>query len=98
MLRTYFNFMGEDFIAQIEYRVSYFGCRGRISGPPERCFPDEPAEFEIDNIELWPDLGVKPQTPGFLATGALFDSLCEFFFDRVETHIFDNGPDTDWID
>ena len=37
--------------ADIEVHFTYYPARpGRISGPPEDCYPDEPSEFEIEQI------------------------------------------------
>ena len=88
-METYLDIMGEDFIARIEYEITHRATRGRFSGPPELCYPDEPAEFIITDIELWLDRGRSPIGPGFLATGAFFYVLAEFLYDRVEEYIWE---------
>lgn len=46
------NFMGCDFIADIDYRVTSYGCDAQTYGPPENCYPAEPLEWEINSIVL----------------------------------------------
>ena len=37
--------------ADIDVHFTYYPARpGRISGPPEDCYPDEPSELEIEQI------------------------------------------------
>ena len=36
----------------VEYRITYRGSPGRLSGPPEDCYGAEPPEFEITSIRV----------------------------------------------
>lgn len=99
-LTTYFNFMGFDFIAEIEYTVTYWGCPAKTYGPPENCYPAEAPEYDIESI------GIALDEPGIdsswhEATGALFDSLADHFAPAIETAIAEYEPEPtegDWWD
>ena len=36
----------------VEYRITYRGSPGRLSGPPEDCYGAEPPEFEITTVRV----------------------------------------------
>jgi hypothetical protein len=90
-MRIGFNFMGEDFIADIEYYVNHGPIRGRYYGPPEDCYPSEPAEWDIESICLYPY--DHPTHPGFEATGELLRYLANHFSDAIEEHIWETMND-----
>lgn len=80
------TFMGFDFIADVDYRVTSYGCPAQTYGPPESCYPEEGPEWEIESIVLSRDIPLNAEqhrlvkighrfTPEFEATGALFDCL-----------------------
>ena len=98
-----------------ELRVSYSatpGDPGRTSGPPERCYPPEPPEFEIEKIELqWSipdDLGpdAKAQRPIWLdITDLLVEVGGDTFVELVEEEVLnaladedDGGPPSQYPD
>ncbi len=95
-LVTYLNFMGEDFIAKIEFEVT---------SPPRAAIidhvyggePPEGPEWDVDSIHLMQDFPGHSGAP-FEATGALFNHLCEFFSDDIAQYIYDNYDPTGWID
>ncbi|HQR20761.1 MAG TPA: hypothetical protein PKV98_07835 [Burkholderiaceae bacterium] len=88
-----------------ELRVSYSaspGDPGRTSGPPERCYPPEPPEFEIEKIELqWSipdDLGpdARAQRPIWLdVTDLLLEIGGDDFVGAVEDELLDRLADDD---
>lgn len=99
------NFMGFDFVADIDYRVTSYGCDAQISGPPENCYPAEPPEWETNSILLQRDIPLTAEqhrldklghrfTPQFEATGALFDCLAnlEAINDAICQEIDADGP------
>lgn len=101
------NFMGEDFVADVDYDVTSYGTpahMGSLSYPGD---PGDPPEFEILSITLRRDLPgrtnesmrfVYPRAPEFEATGALFDCLCENekITDAIcEAIVTDGPPDFD---
>lgn len=52
----------------------YPGTSGRFSGPPERCYPDEPGEFEVAQVFWQPSKGPEQEIP--------FDLLGELYLDQ----------------
>ncbi len=99
------TFMGFDFIADVDYKVTSYGCDAQTYGPPENCYPAEPPEWEINSIVLYrEELLTKEQhrlfdrghrfTPGFEATGALFDVLANLdaINDAICEEICMDGP------
>lgn len=100
------TFMGEDFVADIDYRVLSWGCDAQTYGPPENCYPAEPPEFEIDRIRLYRDVPLTAEerrrkvikTPIFEATGALFDVLSELFDEELLMDAYENAPAQDYAD
>jgi hypothetical protein len=89
------SFMGFDFIADVDYRVTSYGSpahMGSLSYPGD---PGDPPEWEIERITLQRDV-TGPFCPEFVATGALFDCLAEL--DAVKDAIMQDiaeydGPD-----
>lgn len=77
---TPINFMGEDFIAEVDLTIRDWGSppSGR-SGRPEDYDPGSGPDFSIDAIRLREDFGPRPGIgrygPAFEATGALFRVL-----------------------
>jgi hypothetical protein len=66
------NFMGEDFIAVVDYRVTSYGAPESWSSYGGD--PAEPPEWEVDSIVLcWDRIGGLGSE--FEATGELFDHL-----------------------
>ena len=80
------NFMGEDFIAEIDYTVTHRGCAAQTYGPPENCYPAEGPEWDVDSIVLWRDTS-EGFSGGFEATGELFNALSEHFSDQISEAI-----------
>lgn len=90
-LTTYFTLMGHDFTADIEFRVTYWGCEARTYGPPEDCYPAEAPEYEVESI------GIALDEPGIdypyhEATGAFLDSLIARFDDAICEAIVNHDP------
>jgi len=89
-----FHIMGFDFIADIDWTLTYPGCPARTYGPPEDCYPAEDPEWEINSITLhrdtYGDLG-----PGFEATGELFYLLTKSrrIDEAILEHIWEYGED-----
>lgn len=96
------TFMGEDFIAEIDYRVTSYGSpahMGSLSYPGD---PGDPPEWEINSIELYRDIPLTAEehrfrvikTPIFEATGALFDCLADLdkIKDEIAEEIMKDGP------
>jgi hypothetical protein len=90
------NFMGEDFIAVVDYDVTFWGAPE--SGPTYSSGgePAEPPEWEINSIVLrWDrearDGGLGPE---FEATGELFDHLSNLdkINDAICEAIMSDGP------
>lgn len=50
---------GED--KEVEVRLTFEcvtrGCPAQLYGPPENCYPEEAAEFELDSVHLLDDEG-----------------------------------------
>jgi hypothetical protein len=102
------NFMGEDFIADVDYDVTSYGSPAHLGSLSYPGDPGDPPEFEILSITLRRDIPpvkeddgfgnqiwVRRQRPAeFEATGALFDSLCESerITDAVYEAIANDGP------
>jgi len=93
---TSLNFMGEDFIANIDYTVTSLP-RPAIIDYNYGGEPAEGPEWEVNSIHLLQDFPGY-QGPAFEATGALFNHLCEFFSDEIAMCIRDNYDPTGWID
>jgi hypothetical protein len=91
-----FNFLGEDFLAEIEYRVTHWGCDAKTYGPPEDCYPAEASEWEVESIAIWWDIPGKDY-PMHETTGALFNVLAKYFSSMIEEAISENllAPDID---
>ena len=91
-----------------ELRVSFRatpGDPGQTSGPPERCYPPEPPEFEIEKIELqWSipdDLGpdAKAQRPIWLdVTDLLLEVGGNSFVKTLEDELLNRLADDDYPD
>lgn len=93
---AYLDMMGFDFIAEVEFRVTYWGCKAQTYGPPENCYPAEGPEWEVDAIYLRDDR-VGRIGPEFEATGALLDVLaeCDAVTEAIEREIADGQLDYD---
>lgn len=93
----YLDFMGFEFMAEIEIRVTDFGQGPTgLNGPPELSDPGWGAEYDIEEIILHLD---EPNRfgPGFQATGALFELLAEHFDDDAAQAVADyEPPERDW--
>jgi hypothetical protein len=64
------QFLGEDFILEAEYRVTYWGAPATYYDPPEG------PEFEITSLFLIRD-NLGEEGPAFAVTGALFSCLAK---------------------
>lgn len=51
MFETAIEFEGKEVEVEVEYRYNP-GMPGKTYGPPEDCYPDEPAECEVEQIFL----------------------------------------------
>lgn len=79
------TFMGFDFVADVDYLVTYWGCDAHYGSPTYPGHPGEPPEWKINSIKLYRDVPLTAKerrrnvtkTPIFEATGALFDTLSE---------------------
>ncbi len=76
-MQAFFNLMGFEFVADIDWTLTSPGCPAKLYGPPENCYPAEAPEWEINSITLHLDYGGNNLGPGFEATGALFEHLAE---------------------
>jgi len=86
MSDLYLNFRGVDI--EVDITSYYEGDPGRISGPPEDCYPPEPAEVEFEiTCEL----------------AGLADILMEEYYEGIEEMILEEyipdeiGSDLDWF-
>jgi len=91
-----FTFLGEDFLAEVEFRVTHWGCPAKTYGPPENCYPAEAPEWEVESIAIWWDK-VGEDYPMHEATGAFLDTLAEYFAGQIEEAIseYSFAPDID---
>jgi hypothetical protein len=92
-----FSFMGFDFLAEIEYRVTHWGCPAKTYGPPENCYPAEAPEWEVESIAIALDFPHQDYI-WHTTTGALFTTLADHFAPAIEAAIDHAEPDIDWID
>ena len=84
---------GFDFIADVDYDVTSYGCPAQTYGPPENCYPAEGPEWVVNSITLYRDEGKDVETPGFEATGMLEWVLADYFADKIAEQIAENGPE-----
>ena len=81
---------------EVEYEYSPF-VAGRLSGPPEDCYPDEPEELTISAVYIWKDLDedhnpVK-QAASLLACRLVLDIsdyLSSSEIDQIESQVMDS--------
>lgn len=71
------NFMGEDFIADVDFDIDSYGSPAHMGSLTYPGDPGDPPEFTIMSIHLRRDLSGGAPAPEFEATGALFDCLCD---------------------
>lgn len=62
---------------KVSYRCTYKGCAAQTYGPPERCYPAEAAEFEIDDITETNCNVDEPFEPTMPETEALYQLIEE---------------------
>lgn len=88
------NFMGHDFIAEIDWTLTSFGTPARFYGPLEDCDPGSDPEWSINAIFLYEDRP-KGYGPAFRATGKLFQTLAALrqIDDAILSYISDLGCD-----
>ena len=55
MSQFYLDMMGFEWVVEIDYRVTSYGCPAQTYGPPENCYPAEGPEWEIESITLYRD-------------------------------------------
>jgi hypothetical protein len=91
-----FTFFGFDFLAEIEYRITHWGCPAKTYGPPENCYPAEAPEWEVESIAIWLDIPGEDY-PMHETTGKLFLSLADHFAPAIEEAIseYEFAPDID---
>lgn len=83
------NFMGHDFIAEVEYQVTYAGHPGTNPSLDYPGDPPEPPEYEVDELILYRDDG-SDAPPRFCVSGKLLQHLaykCETIVDKIFEHI-----------
>jgi len=82
------NFMGEDFVVDVDYRVQSWGAPASWSSYGGD--PAEPTEWVVESIVLMWD---RPDGLGaeFEATGALFDHLAHL--DEINDAIYEDTSD-----
>ncbi len=90
-----FTIMGFDFIAEVDWTLTYRGSPGRLYGPPENCYPPEDPEWTINSITLYNEDSSLGQ--GFDATGELFFALADSrkIDEAILDYIYENGEDED---
>lgn len=95
-MQTYINFMGSDFIVDIDWTLTHKGSPARTYGPPEDCDLGTDPEWDVNRITLQHDIG-DPDAPIFEATGALFDVLASSraVDDAILEYIGENQEDED---
>ena len=96
-METYINFMGFDFICDIDMQIYNFGeAPSGLYGPPEFYDPGCGPDFTVYSIHLQLD-GLTPG-PRFEATGALFKCLVNSraIDDAVLAHIAEREASMDW--
>lgn len=83
-MQIFLNFMGADFVAEVDWTLTYEGHPGQTYGPPENCFPPEDPEWDINSITLHEcryEQNAQGRVyreylgPPFEATGKLFTCL-----------------------
>ena len=88
------NFMGEDFIAEVDYDATFWGAPETGPTYASGGEPAEPPEWVINSIHLRWDRAAGVLGPAFETTGELFDHLANL--DRVNDAIFEaiyeDGP------
>ena len=80
-----------DLFGEVEFVMTYEYTPfrpGRISGPPEDCYPDEPEELEIESIE---------HISSILPDGNLMNILEDDFIEHLEDRLLDAIHD-DFVD
>ena len=87
-MNLFFDMMGFDWIADIDYKVISWGSL------PSWYDPGDPLELEVNSISISLDQGKAIQTPEFEATGELFNVLHELLFDKLYEEVSTNdSPD-----
>ena len=87
-MNLFFDMMGFDWIADIDYKVISWGSL------PSWYDPGDPLELEVNSISISLDKGNAIQTPEFEATGELFNVLHELLFDKLYEEVSTNdSPD-----
>ena len=89
-MNLFFDMMGFDWIADIDYKVISWGSL------PSWYDPGDPLELEVNSISISLDKGKAIQTPEFEATGELFNVLHDLLFDKLYEEVSTNdSPDFD---
>ena len=87
-MNLFFDMMGFDWIADIDYKVISWGSL------PSWYDPGDPLELEVNSISISLDKGKAIQTPEFEATGELFNVLHDLLFDKLYEEVSTNdSPD-----
>jgi hypothetical protein len=82
----YFDMMGFDWEAEVEYDVTSWGSSDSWTEP------GDPIEIEVNEIWISLDKGRAVKTPFFLATGAFWCVLEELFHDKICEKLAEEGP------
>jgi hypothetical protein len=95
-ITRHFTLMGFDFLAEIEYRVTHWGCPAKTYGPPENCYPEESPEWEVESIAIWLDIPGEDY-PMHETSGNFLYSLEDHFAGEISAAIaeYEFAPDID---
>lgn len=72
-----FNAIGLNFDAEISYTPA---TPGRYSGPPEDCYPDDPAELEILSLTC------EGKDAMFLLDGTCFEAIEQAAYEAADSY------------
>ena len=99
-MKTALSLMGEDFVVEIDYRITSRGYPAKTSGPPEDCYPAEGPEYDIESITLQREIFDFKKYAYSLGPAweishkdALFFFLWKHFDEQIRQHAADNDDD-----
>ena len=84
-----FTWAGLQFTAEVNYTP---GTSGRVTGPPEDCYPPEPSEVEFISLDCGQD------TAMFLLYSDRSEWIHEAALTALEKTLEDEGPDYEPIE
>ncbi|MDR3502886.1 MAG: hypothetical protein P4L79_09910 [Legionella sp.] len=53
MTTTYIEVLGNEYLVDFDYNITCKADPGKLSGPPEYCYPPEPMEYEITDFKVY---------------------------------------------